>query len=503
MGFPQEDVTVAAFLLKHPDVLARHEEDLVRYPFRNSFVLWVYKVLHDSWNLNRKTRFPTEAEAVMEVERRCKALNIPEVHKTMLVSCAYQVYRTDVSNMTGDRVVRFLYNRRRDNLMDLIELGDPESLGKVETFTHQLRIIRESPLSGGLAWASPYCDEAIRRQSDANYIWNRFIPTGWTHTDSLLKGGFRPGELYIDVTPTGKGKTLKFVHLANSFAKQGFRVLYIGLDNPRDELELRLMESGSGICKDECYSPEEFGRLVTADRGLSWGDVDPTKQLLLLTRRDFSSKPNARALAQMISAIEYNQDLRDYDIKRGVLPDRVGKVDVLIVDYADRCDPNITYRQVQKFERLTQISEDLQELAMIYNIPVITGSQVNRFGFNKENPTLEDIAGAFDKVQAAGLVSVTCQTEDEEKLSIFRLAWPKVRRGTPSFTTTYGFNRKVSQVWEIADKGHQGLPPATNTKKGQPGRNGRARDDKPLDDQTYKNVKRKGLEPAPALLAAK
>lgn len=505
MRFPGSDVTVAAYLLKHPDILAQHEDDLEEYPFTNSFILWVFTVLRRAWILNKRTRFPSEFEAVYLVDKECGVHSIPELHKTWLIDATNQIYRTDVTDVTGERVVKFLYDRKVDWIQKVLEKGEPAELLTVEDFVHSLRTITESSLAGDITSWSPFSDQAIADQVQEDSTWNNAIPLGYSLTDNSLRGGIYAGELIFLIAPTGKGKTLFMVATATQIAKAGYRILYIALDNPKREMDLRIQESSTGISKAKCESLPEYDALVR--EGMKeWAEMDPTLHLFVRTRKDFAKRPTANDIRSMITKIEMSQKVREYDIARGVMPHRVGKVDAVIVDYFARMHPNHFSSRMAKHESLASVADDLQELSMVADIPVITPAQLNRGGYLKDNPTLEDIASSFDAMHPAGLIAAWCQSAEEEKVNRFRLAWLKIRRGVEPFTIHYGYNRDITRVWEIPGEGKGEIPSSTTERKGRTGATRESKFKAPgketpaLSPETHRKLAKKGIEPNPALV---
>jgi len=450
MGFPGEDITIASYLIRNPDVLGQHESSLEQYPFSNAFIRWVFAHLKQAWVQNRKRSFPSQAEALIYIDKM--SAELPEVHRTLLGQATQKIYKTEVTTVTADRVVDYLIKQRSEYLQDVIEDLDPLKLQEAETLLHELRVIRDSPLAGGIANSSPFSERAISAQEEEDSSWNQAIPLGFPLTDEMLRGGLRAGELFILVAPTGKGKSMFLISSAIDMAKRGYRILYVALDNPLHEMELRAQESALGLSKFSIGSNVTYGKHLRKSISENWGKLDPSKQFYMVSRQDFASKPTAHDIQAMATAIEMSRDLREYDLARGTMPDRVGRVDAIVVDYGDRMRPEYSSKGAQRYERLAEISENLQEIAIISNRPVITASQVNRTGYGLDDPDLSHLAGSFDKAAPAGLIGILCQTDEEETIGRFRIAFTKLRRGVQPFEVHYGFNRDITRVWELPDK---------------------------------------------------
>lgn len=505
MNWPDDDISLASFLIQHPEVLAQHEAELEQYPFRNTHILWVFSVLRRVWVANHRTRFPSKVEATMIVEKEAKEKKLPEEVRIGLVHCALTIYQCDVSSYTGDRVVGFILDRQQDKLQDLIESGDPSKLGEIEELIHSLRTARNSPFqTGSICSTSPFSKGAIAAQLDEDSTSNLTIPLGFPVTDSCMKGGLRVGEVYVLIAYTGGGKTATLGTVARQIAMQGYRVLYCGLDNPKAELDLRFMEAMAGKARHECSSFTEFGGYLNAALGSEWGNLDPTMHLFLLSRKDFRRRPTPSDVGEYVERIHNSREVREYDLKRGVLPKRIGRVDVVVYDYAAKMRPNFGNSKQAKHELLHDVIDDMQESSMALDFAAMTAAQVNRFGYNKDNPDMDDIAGSWDMLGPAGIVSVLCQSDEELQNGTFRLAHPKLRRGALPFTTHFGFDRSTSRVWEISNKGATHLPVGPKQKSTSSSGAVSSGRFKPVEGplltpDTYQKVKRSGLALAPGL----
>jgi replicative DNA helicase len=79
------------------------------------------------------------------------------------------------------------------------------------------------------------------------------VPTGFSKLDEILKGGIRPGELFVIGAPPATGKTAFCVQMAAQMARSGVTCLYFSLEMSTAEIAARV------ICLE---SRRQFGKLI-------------------------------------------------------------------------------------------------------------------------------------------------------------------------------------------------------------------------------------------------
>jgi replicative DNA helicase len=87
------------------------------------------------------------------------------------------------------------------------------------------------------------------------------------------------------------------------------------------------------------------------------------------------------------------------------------------------------------YERIKYISEQLRALSYKFNIPIISASQVNRSGINKENPSLDTISEGMSLAHTADCIFNIWQKEDDKDMGLINMGIAKNRFG-PNFGST-------------------------------------------------------------------
>lgn len=497
-----DDLCVATYIFRNPSVYSRHREDFLAYPFGDPFLAWIYQVMDGVWD--RDGRFPAPTELSSSIRERGESL--PPDHLNVLLEYAHKLGTYDVTHVSRDLVADYLMRRRVSVFSSAIEEGGG-AVDDALQILQDIRSIKESHSIDNSSLRSPFGKEALQRLRD-NPDGEAYVPLGYPELDARLRGGARRGEFVLLVIPTGRGKSLFMISTAVGMVKKGYRVLYIVLDNPREEMEIRMMESALGVSHHDFPSRAHFAEEV--EGGLNskeiWGSAgDPEKHIIVRTRADFSKSPSPEDILRLTRDLESDPKLAEYDRSRGLEEDRVGKFDAVFLDYPDKMsvnrEPGRTYSA--KWETLATIFEDIQALAICLDRPVIGVSQVNRSGLSSEEVRLDSIAGSSDKTNPPGVIGLFGQTPAEERASVFRLNFVKTRRGGGNFNISFKSDPSICRVTEVPESSKDSFGANGNT-EGTVTRNNRTRNRnreyKNREEYTqYLKTQKQGLNPNPAI----
>jgi len=282
-----------------------------------------------------------------------------------------------------------------------------------------------------------YSDKAIddrfsRRDLEAK-AKTTGISTGIKRMDDFFpKKGWYRRELYTILAPPKRGKTMGLQWFANAAAMQGFNVAIFTL-----EVSTEVYSDRMDACNAKIKIKELPERMVEArDRVKA---MRPKGKVLIF------EYPTKR-----LDAPEIERQLRKLE-QAGVA------VDILIVDYADIMKPARWYKDDGLREQAS-IYEDLRALAVLFDIPVLTASQVNRAGSNKEIIKGRDTAGTWEKIAISDAIISFSASDAEMLKGEMKIHFSECRNmdaATIKIKTAYNFGRFyqefVSAVESISD----------------------------------------------------
>lgn len=203
------------------------------------------------------------------------------------------------------------------------------------------------------------------------------LPTGFRDLDYAI-GGWRLDNMYTLGGPSGAGKTAAAVSMAIETCKAGHTIVYVSLEMSAGLMALRILSGETGIPalrlergKIEDHQVKQVAEAVERLQDYKFHVLD----------NSYTSKK------LMETAYEY----KDKD-----------ELDFLVVDYASllRSEPGVSL-----YEKETQISLDMREIARVAQIPVLTLVQLNRNRVGRDNkkPVISDIkqTGGYEQDSSA------------------------------------------------------------------------------------------------------
>lgn len=236
-----------------------------------------------------------------------------------------------------------------------------------------------------------------------------YIPTKWKWLDSKINGGLLENgrALYVFAGETNIGKSIFLGNIACNIASQGKTVLLVSLEMPEMIYAKRLATNITKI---------PFTHLQS--------DINTLYQSLLNYKNDHN---NARIIIKEFppSTITCN-NLRAFIkkiISKGV------KIDALVVDYI-----NLLHSTIGNsiYERIKVVTEQLRALSYVFNIPIVSATQLNREGYEISNPGLKTLSESMGTGHTADVILSVWQEDTDKELGIINMGMMKNRFG-PNF----------------------------------------------------------------------
>ena len=206
----------------------------------------------------------------------------------------------------------------------------------------------------------PYMDELDKPKS--------YPASPWALLNDIIVG-FRPGGLYIIGARPGVGKTIVGLQIAWELSKTG-PVSFHSLEMGKSELYNRIIASEAEVA----LSSIERGNM----HDFEWAKiqnkrVEMQSQLLAIHDKSSQTLLQIRALANSVKSS--------------------GELKAIVVDYLGLIQD--TERTRKRYERITDISIGLKNLARDLNVPVIALAQLNR-GPEQRKDSKPDMADLRD-----------------------------------------------------------------------------------------------------------
>jgi replicative DNA helicase len=236
------------------------------------------------------------------------------------------------------------------------------------------------------------------------------IPSTWEWLDDALNGGFMENgrSLYVFAGETNIGKSIFLGNIAANIANQGKNVLLI-------TLEMSELLYARRICTNVSKIPLK--------------DLATNTHSLRQAIKDQKEADKGRIFIKEFppSTITPNQ-LKAF-IKK--LTDTGVPIHAIVLDYLNLLHSSVG---TNSYERIKNVTEQVRAMSYIFNCPIISATQLNRSGFNTDNPDLATISESVGLAATADVIVSIFQNEEDRDLGIIRLGMMKNRYGPRGHT---------------------------------------------------------------------
>jgi hypothetical protein len=231
------------------------------------------------------------------------------------------------------------------------------------------------------------------------------LPSGILELDDALAGGFLRGTETVYIAGTGGGKSQALIQNATASALRGFFTGYVTLELPEEIILARLKANMTGLFVDDILA-------------------DPSRAKGALARITSHPGYGGIVVGEFTPKVTTVGDLRDWVES---MEQRHGRrMDVLVVDYADRLGVGGSRRKKDRDEENTYASAlDVYEELRIWGNDtgrwVFTASQAQRAKDKGKKLGVDDVADSMHKVRVTDY-AITLNPRDEGATLLWHIA---------------------------------------------------------------------------------
>ena len=279
---------------------------------------------------------------------------------------------TDEEQSTCDEIELFcqqqaLYGAIEESFPDIAS-KDRSSFGRIlERVQSALTISLQRELGIDM-FENP--EENLRRLVDAQI----YEPTGILGLDEPLGGGLARKQFTLLSANSGGGKSIMLANIGSNYAKRGYKVLLLSLELSEDMIFLRNSAIMSGV------------------KAMEWKENIPEIAQKLKQQSENGGSFLIKRIPNGSTANDIKAYLKHYELTFKDTPD------VVIVDYLDLMTPNGGVKSMGISEQDKLKSEQLSEVAYVYDCIMLSASQQNREALRMSSPDQGVIAGGITKV---------------------------------------------------------------------------------------------------------
>lgn len=408
------DLQILSYLTHNPDdfdVLFPLFQQ-AEFEFQDKPIQLLFKCISRTWE--KANKIPTLKQCQEQLSR---LQGIKQEAREILYGLAEEVYEGTWDEMDKDTILGRVLEPQRDQILDLIKKIDPwnyksqadlirSKLDDLEILAHKDVGKIFDPFDDNLSTDIP--------SALATYLGGT-ISTGLPHTDEMLEGGFRRGELVMPAALPGDGKSMSCISLTCNIARTmtqslpvpeyGQYVYYCILDNTDQEVMAKVWAN--------------FLRIPT--RRLDTEATAAARMAMVKQKYGLRGRIIMRKWPRKSKSIQdIRKDILLQERRRGI------KFSVVVVDYLDTVKPVGFHREER--HGLDAATVGLAALAEELGVVVISPTQLHRAAKFIEVPDIDNLAEAFSKSWHAAVIFMILATKMERINGQCRWWWPKTRR---------------------------------------------------------------------------
>lgn len=221
------------------------------------------------------------------------------------------------------------------------------------------------------------------------------VPLELEYLDRITRGGFKEKTLNLIIGGVNVGKSLIMCSMAAYALMRGFKVLYITLEMAEEEICRRIdanvldvaVNDIEGLPRESYYKKVE--RVLTRTNG----------KLLV------KEYPSSTA-----SCNDFRHYIRELKLKKKFVPD------IIFIDYLNICNSYRHKSLDNSYGHGKAVAEEMRGLGGELKVPIVSGCQFNRKGFESSNPGLSDMAESFAIAGVADFAVAVTSNEIMDKL---------------------------------------------------------------------------------------
>lgn len=272
------------------------------------------------------------------------------------------------------------------------------------------------------------------------------IPFDIDLLNDVTKGGMARKAIYCVGAQSGGGKSLLMTHVAASTLRLGKNVLYITMEMAAERIAERIDANMLRVDIDKLGD-------MTKDEFMTKIDKVQAKTHGKLYIKEY---PTGSAHAGHFRAL-----LEELKIKQAFEPD------LIIIDYLGICASSRMKMggSVNTYSYIKAVAEELRGLAVEFNVPIFTGAQLNRSGFDNSDVDLSNTADSMGLVMTLDVFFALIRTDDLDEQNSIMFKQLKNRYSDPEKNKRFlvGLNKSKMTFYNLEDSAQGAiLPEATN-----------------------------------------
>lgn len=257
--------------------------------------------------------------------------------------------------------------------------------------------------------------------------------------NDVTNGGLPDKTLTVFLAGVNVGKTQLMCHCAGNNLRDGKNVLYITMEMSQEEIAKRVDANLLDVSMDDLalIPKDAYDKKMTRLR-------EKTKGKLIIKEYPTSQGHVGH----------FRHLLNELRLKKNFVPD------IIYIDYINICaSSRIKRGQANSYEYIKAIAEEMRGLAVEFEVPIVTATQLNRSGFKSTDIDMTDTAESFGLPATADLMIGLVITEELEELGQIMCKQLKNRLGSKMVNKRFiiGVDRAKMRFHDVEQSAQEDL----------------------------------------------
>lgn len=252
--------------------------------------------------------------------------------------------------------------------------------------------------------------------------------------DRVTKGGVSRKSLSIILAPTGVGKTLAMCNFAAHNYMEGKNVLYITNEMAEERISERIDANLLDLKLDDLKE-------ITK--------ASYTKKFERLKERTTGKLIVKEYPTSTAGANHFRHLLNELKLKKKFVPD------IIYIDYLNICISSRIRNMagVNSYTYIKSIAEELRGLAVEFNVPIVSATQVNREGFGNSDIELTNTSESIALPATCDFMCALVSNDELESMGKLMIKQLKNRWGDLNYYKrfTVGIDRSKMKLFDSDD----------------------------------------------------
>jgi replicative DNA helicase len=263
------------------------------------------------------------------------------------------------------------------------------------------------------------------------------IPFDIEMLNKITKGGLPRKTLTVLLSGTGVGKSLTMCHMASAAILQSKNVLYITLEMAEERIAERI---DANLLNVKINEISNLSKSFFESKLLKLTEKTNGKLII-------KEYPTSSAHVGHFRAL-----LNELSIKKSFVPD------IIFVDYLNICaSSRFRGNNINSYTIVKSIAEEIRGMAVEFNVPIISATQLNRNAANSSELESTDVAESFGISQTVDALWGITQTEELKVLNQYMFKQLKNRFSDLNLHKRFvvGVDKYKMRLYDIEDSGQR------------------------------------------------